>query len=705
LLLLCLLQSFAAELRSQNSLTGDGFGGNLWYKPYNYGVGAYTAYTICGDSAQLYSWGFNGHAQLGDGSINAVTGAVKVPGMSDVHFYSSGYCTGVIKNDQSGWVWGTVGGPSPVKVIDSVRHLDAGTSVCVFVKTDGTVWSVGQNPDGSFGNGKIDAIKTLVPQQMIGISTAVRVSNSNFTTIVLLEDGTVTAVGTNSVGALGNNTANYDIYLNPVKVIGLKDIVDIKSDYLTNIALDKHGDVYAWGYYEGCGNPSSSSNFIPQKITGLKDIVAISGCNDGKFFMALDSAHNCYIWGYNGFKASQVPVIIATGVDDIYAAETFAYVAKSDGTLWGIGAPNPLGGSIWMNLSHDKRSNFEQLNPELLPMKLCKPVPRGPEKHTRLNIHLCKGDSFVLGNKTYRSESTHCDTMLSYKGHDSIIVTGIHFLATSAGTLDTAICAGEMLQVGTNKYMSSGIYHDTFVNHLGCDSVFTSKLTVWPVSGRMQVAAICSGEKFPAGKNLYASSGIYLDTFSNYLGCDSILTTNLTVHPKPIADFSYDPSSVITGDTVWFINLSTGAGNYIWHMGDPANDSSMKANPVFVFYLNGRYYVRLIAINPATACRDTVFREIDVKDNSDIFIPIAFTPNEDGLNDFFLPVSHNYDKLVMRIYNRWGELLFETTTFSGWDGKFKDLDCPQEVYLYAIEFTHTTGHKDKRFRGTFTLLR
>ena len=67
-------------------MVGDGFGGRLWYKPQNYTVGSYSAYTVCGDSFQLYGWGANHSGQLGDGTHNSTTSPVKAVGMSNVKF-------------------------------------------------------------------------------------------------------------------------------------------------------------------------------------------------------------------------------------------------------------------------------------------------------------------------------------------------------------------------------------------------------------------------------------------------------------------------------------------------------------------------------------------------------------------------------------------------------------------------------------------
>ncbi len=99
--------------------------------------------------------------------------------------------------------------------------------------------------------------------------------------------------------------------------------------------------------------------------------------------------------------------------------------------------------------------------------------------------------------------------------------------------------------------------------------------------------------------------------------------------------------------------------------------------------------------------------------DSRMWIPSAFTPNGDGVNDLFYPVAvgvYNDSPLdelrfMMQIYNRWGELLFESQNmFVGWDGTFKGVDCPEGVYSYSIKAIGVDNGKMIR-KGTVTLIR
>ena len=89
--------------------------------------------------------------------------------------------------------------------------------------------------------------------------------------------------------------------------------------------------------------------------------------------------------------------------------------------------------------------------------------------------------------------------------------------------------------------------------------------------------------------------------------------------------------------------------------------------------------------------------------------PNIFTPNGDGVNDYFNPrsmLSSGLTAFKMDIYNRWGQLIFSTSSLDGrgWDGKFNGETQPEEVYVYIIDATFRDGKKEHH-QGNVTLLR
>jgi gliding motility-associated-like protein len=95
---------------------------------------------------------------------------------------------------------------------------------------------------------------------------------------------------------------------------------------------------------------------------------------------------------------------------------------------------------------------------------------------------------------------------------------------------------------------------------------------------------------------------------------------------------------------------------------------------------------------------------IQVKDEH-LFIPNAFTPNSDGLNENFKVVQTNMQQFYLKIMNRWGEILFETNNINdGWDGTYKGNAVQADSYLYFVEAKGYSGTEYYR-KGSITLIR
>ena len=117
-----------------------------------------------------------------------------------------------------------------------------------------------------------------------------------------------------------------------------------------------------------------------------------------------------------------------------------------------------------------------------------------------------------------------------------------------------------------------------------------------------------------------------------------------------------------------------------------------------------RVTVSVWGYDPETECStDVVTAVITLDECMKLFIPNAFSPNGDGTNDYFR-VYGNVDYFFMKIYNRWGENIFTTRTIDfKWDGSYKGVPCPMEVYVYFI-IAEKEG-KTKRYKGDITLIR
>ena len=165
----------------------------------------------------------------------------------------------------------------------------------------------------------------------------------------------------------------------------------------------------------------------------------------------------------------------------------------------------------------------------------------------------------------------------------------------------------------------------------------------------------------------------------------------IVVYPNPIADFFSDPSNATEFDpNITFINQSTVACTYNWSFGEPAsqNDTSTWMNPSHYYVDPGTYDVNLL-VTTDKGCKDSVKKQVNIAKEFAIYVPNAFSPNEDTKNEVFIPVGVGIDedKYEMQIYNRWGELIFESNNLSkGWDGKSKGgkETVQEDIYVWKI---------------------
>lgn len=148
---------------------------------------------------------------------------------------------------------------------------------------------------------------------------------------------------------------------------------------------------------------------------------------------------------------------------------------------------------------------------------------------TSQNIDICNGETYTIGSSTYSNSGNYEDTLVSVFGCDSIVNTALNVLPSSLLIQDISFCQGDSLVVGMNSYYSSGTYNDTLTAANGCDSTVISNLTVLTPTNFTQTPSICQGESFDYNGNSYTTTGIYYDTLVNAAGCDSIVTTDLTV--------------------------------------------------------------------------------------------------------------------------------------------------------------------------------
>ena len=144
---------------------------------------------------------------------------------------------------------------------------------------------------------------------------------------------------------------------------------------------------------------------------------------------------------------------------------------------------------------------------------------------------LCDGESVTIAGNVYDTNGLYTDSLISSLGCDSVVYSNVVVSQNVSFLNNPTICNGETYLINGNIYDSSGVYIDSLQTTNGCDSVVTTTLTVLSISGGSAVnnQTICMGDYIMVGTNTYFASGTYFDTLMSTNGCDSVLTTNLNV--------------------------------------------------------------------------------------------------------------------------------------------------------------------------------
>jgi gliding motility-associated-like protein len=179
---------------------------------------------------------------------------------------------------------------------------------------------------------------------------------------------------------------------------------------------------------------------------------------------------------------------------------------------------------------------------------------------------------------------------------------------------------------------------------------------------------------------------------------------NITVHPSPVANFSFTPQvTTIFDPDIKITNLAS-EDAVTWHYDFGDGDGGNLANCVHSYPVKGSYTITQIVTN-SLGCPDTMEKVVKILPEYRFWIPNCFTPNGDKLNDIFKPVGTGWLDYEFYIFDKWGQMIFRTSdTEKGWDGRYKGKDCEQDVYVWKVLLTNEVTLKHEEFAGTVTLL-
>lgn len=335
-------------------------------------------------AGQLWLWGGNSYGALGDNTTIPKSSPVQVIGDGtnwisvSAGYGNVGHKAG-IKTDGTLWVWGFNGNgqlgdntiahkSSPIQTVGFATNwsqVSCGYRRTSAVKTDGTLWSWGNNPNGELGDNTVTSRSSPVQTVAFGNNWS-SVSCGQRHTAGIKTDGSLWIWGINSNGQLGDNTVTSKS--SPVQTIALgNDWASVACGYNNTIGIKKNGTLWAWGAnnYGQLGDNTTIRKSSPVQTVAFGTNWIKASCQGYSVAIALKQDGTLWSWGYNGVgelginattaRSSPIQVVGASTLwTDVSTNNETTLATKKDGSLWAWGYN--AAGAIGDNTTVDKSS-------------------------------------------------------------------------------------------------------------------------------------------------------------------------------------------------------------------------------------------------------------------------------------------------------------------------------------------------------------
>lgn len=355
-------------------------------------------------------------------------------------------------------------------------------------------------------------------------------------------------------------------------------------------------------------------------------------------------------------------------------------------------------------------------------------------------VDLCEGDSILFTNGEYlKSTGAYKDTFQAFNGCDSIYTLNVTIIEHTVDifTMEDTICKnssttlnsysnGDFLTWGTGESSSSiSVQVDSsqyfyatstlLPNCIRRDSIFILSVEIPLVPDTF---ILCNNED---GIINLGASPFEFNWSDNTIG-NQITINNSTPNPLSVTstygdciasnsihierDSIYSWLTVSPNDTIYVSEEVeiTANSNQMFNSNWLPNDYFFQVNDNSVnFYASSGETFEVVNESLENGCLDTVSMRIVVLE--DIYIPSAFTPNNDNHNDYFTAIGKDIESYNLKIYNVWGELLFESVDLNiGWDGTYKGKPQEMDTYVYHIS-VKVKERTEKNYSGSILLIR
>lgn len=323
---------------------------------------------------------------------------------------------------------------------------------------------------------------------------------------------------------------------------------------------------------------------------------------------------------------------------------------------------------------------------------------------TDLDTLVCYGTVFTFGSHTISNAGDYTDIYKNTIGCDSVVVLEVNYTPAPIIT-DSAMTACYSVTYNGTVFYESANFVDTFRDNISCDSLYRFvDITVLREPHDTMYAAICQGQTYEFNGKSYSNAITVTETFIYHNGCDSTITLHLSINPLPTMTLTAMTAEDISCILDSIRLVSTGADHYKVY--DAFHKILGENTEVMAVLPRNSNQFTVIGQNEF-GCIDSTSIVVNAMVCCDVLIPNSFSPNGDGLNDAFGPVTLGTpEHYKFQIFDRWGEMIYISfKPAEKWNGKYKNgEDADMGTYFYILTGNCYDG-RPLQMKGDVTLIR
>jgi gliding motility-associated-like protein len=318
-----------------------------------------------------------------------------------------------------------------------------------------------------------------------------------------------------------------------------------------------------------------------------------------------------------------------------------------------------------------------------------------------------------VGSSIYTEAGIYQDALpIPNSCNDTLVTTIISGERRVLPALQYTFCAGDTLEVAGRRFTTSQRFLDTLPGpDPNCPGFQPYELIAQPPQVLNQDITLCRGDSLRVGNNWYHNAGTYVDSLRTFSGCDSIVRTSIEIAEIGV-ELSPASSTLELGERIALqIDIISSTDYRLDWRPQQGLSCTDCLNPLLTPAASGTY--QLITTDRPSGCQDSASIQVTVLSCEAVFVPNAFSPNFDRVNDQLeLYTEDCFTRLVSwQIFNRWGGQVYELreqplagSALSGWDGFVDGQPAASGVYSYQLIVERNNGSL-KRLSGEVILLR